>query len=91
LKNFIFLMLATLCGSAVPLVIPLAAVIGCFGVKALKVMRDRPSRPDLTAEDRGKLRRIAEMIEKMEGRVAVLETLLKEDQANREVTHEKAP
>jgi hypothetical protein len=84
-------MLATIGESALELAIPLAAVIGCFGVKALKVMRDRPSRPDLTAEDRGKLRRIAEMIEKMEGRIGVLETLLKEDQAKREVTHEKAP
>jgi hypothetical protein len=84
-------MLSTICESAMELAIPLAAVIGCFGVKALKVMRDRPSQQDLTAEDRGKLRRIAEMIEKMEGRIGVLETLLKEDQANREVTHEKAP
>jgi hypothetical protein len=72
------------------LVIPLAAVIGCFGVKALRIMRDRPLQPDLTAEDRGKLRRITEMIDKMEGRIGVLETLLKEDQAKREVTHEKA-
>jgi hypothetical protein len=84
-------MLATIGESALELAIPLAAVIGCFGVKALKVMRDRPSRPDLTAEDRGKLRRITEMIEKMEGRIGVLETLLKEDQAKREVTNEKAP
>jgi hypothetical protein len=84
-------MLATIFESAGALVIPLAAVIGCFGVKALKVMRDRPIQPDLTAEDRGKLRRITEMIEKMEGRIGVLETLLKDDQANREVTHEKAP
>ncbi len=84
-------MLATIGESTLELIIPLAAVIGCFGVKALKVMRDRPRQPDLTAEDRGKLRRITEMIEKMEGRIGVLETLLKEDQANKEVTHEKAP
>jgi hypothetical protein len=84
-------MLAAISESAMGLVIPLAAVIGCFGVKALKVMRDRPSQPDMTAEDRGKLHRIAEMIDKMESRIGVLETLLKEDQANREVTHEKAP
>lgn len=84
-------MLATIGESGLGLVIPLAAVIGCFGVKALKVIRDRPSQRDLTVEDRGKLRRISEMIEKMEGRIGVLETLLKEDQANREVTHEKAP
>jgi hypothetical protein len=91
LNNFIFLMLATICESAAALVIPLAAIIGCFGVKALKVIRDRPSQQDLTAGDRGKLRRIAEMIEKMESRIGVLETLLKEDQAAREVTREKAP
>jgi hypothetical protein len=84
-------MLASISESAVSLIIPLAAVIGCFGVKALKVMRDRPSQPGLTAEDRGKLRRITEMIEKMESRIGVLETLLKEDQTNKEVTHEKAP
>jgi phage shock protein B len=84
-------MMATIDESALSLLIPLAAVIGCFAVKALKVIRDRPNQPSLTAEDRGKLRRIAEMIEKMESRISVLETLLKEDQANREVTHEKAP
>ena len=84
-------MLATTCESVAALAIPLAAVIGCFGVKALRIMRDRPLEPDLTAEDRGKLRRITEMIDKMEGRIGVLETLLKEDQAKREVTHEKAP
>jgi hypothetical protein len=83
-------MLASTCESVAALIIPLAAVIGCFGVKALRIMRDRPFQPDLTAEDRGKLRRIAEMIEKMEGRIGVLETLLKEDEAKREVTHEKA-
>jgi len=72
------------------LAIPLAAIIGCFGVKALRIMRDRPIQTNLTAEDRGKLRRITEMVEKMEGRITVLETLLKEDQASREVTHDKA-
>jgi phage shock protein B len=81
-------MLATICESAMALVIPLAAVIGCFGVKALKVMRGRPSQADLAAEDPEKLRRIAEMIKKMESRIGVLETLLKEDQAKKEVTHE---
>jgi hypothetical protein len=80
-------MLATISESAVALVIPLGAVMGCF----LKVMRDRPSEPNLTAEDRGKLRRIIEMIEKMESRIGVLETLLKEDQTHEEVAHEKAP
>jgi hypothetical protein len=84
-------MMATIDESALSLLIPLAAVIGCFTVKALKVIRDRPNQPNLTAEDRGRLRRITEMIEKMESRISVLETLLKEDQADREVTHEKAP
>ena len=83
-------MLATSYESLAGMAIPLAAIIGCFGVKALRIMRDRPIQPDLTTEDRAKLRRIAEMIEKMENRIGVLETLLKEDQANREVTHEKA-
>jgi hypothetical protein len=83
-------MLANTCESLAALAIPLAAIIGCFGVKALRIMRDRPIQPNLTAEDRGKLRRIAEMIEKMESRIGVLETLLKEDQATKEVTHEKA-
>ncbi len=83
-------MLANTCESLAALAIPLAAIIGCFGVKALKIIRDRPIQPDLKAEDLGRLRRITEMLEKMEGRIAVLETLLKEDQASREVTHEKA-
>jgi hypothetical protein len=84
-------MMATIDEPALSLLIPLAAVIGCFTVKALKVIRDRPNQPTLTAEDRGKLRRITEMIEKMESRISVLEILLKEDQADSEVTHEKAP
>ncbi len=83
-------MLATSLEALASLSIPLVAIIGVFAVKALRIMHDRPSKTDLTAEDRAKLRRIAEMIEKMEGRVTALETLLKEDQANREVTHEKA-
>jgi hypothetical protein len=83
-------MLATTIESLAALAIPLAAIIGAFGVKALRIMRDRPIQPDLTPEDRGKLRRITEMIEKMESRIAVLETLLKEDAANKEVPHEKA-
>ena len=72
------------------LIIPLAAIIGVFTVKALKLCATIRSSADLTAEDRAKLRRITEMIEKMEGRITVLETLLKDDQASREVTHEKA-
>jgi phage shock protein B len=72
------------------LVVPLTAITGFFAVKALKIVRDRPMRADLTADDRAKLRRITEMIEKMEGRVTALETLLKEDQARSEVSHEKA-
>lgn len=83
-------MLATSLEALASLSIPLVAIIGVFAVKALRIIHDRPRKTDLTAEDRAKLRRIAEMIEKMEGRVTALETLLKEDQANREVTHEKA-
>jgi hypothetical protein len=82
-------MFATSIESLASLTIPLAAIIGCFGVKALRIMRDHPIQASLSAEDRGKLRRITEMIEKMEGRITVLETLLKEDQESREGTHEK--
>jgi phage shock protein B len=70
--------------------IPIVAIIGGFAVKALRIMRDRPISSDLSTEDRAKLRRITEMIEKMEGRITVLETLLQEDQASRGATHEKA-
>jgi len=83
-------MLATSLEALASLSIPLVAIIGVCAVKALRIMHDRPMKADLRAEDRAKLRRIAEMIEKMEGRVTALETLLKEDQTNREVTHEKA-
>lgn len=82
-------MFATSIDSLATLIIPLAAVIGVFTVKALRIMQDRPVRADLTAEDRAKLRRITEMIEKMESRITVLETLLKDDQTSREATHEK--
>jgi phage shock protein B len=82
-------MFATSIDSLATLIIPLAAIIGVFTVKALRIMQDRPIRADLTAEDRAKLRRITEMIEKMESRITVLETLLKDDQASREATHEK--
>jgi hypothetical protein len=44
-------------------------------VKALRIMPEHPIQADLTAEDRAKLRRITEMIEKMESRITVLETL----------------
>lgn len=83
-------MLATSLEALASLSIPLVAIIGVFAVKALRIMHERPMKADLTAEDRAKLRRITEMIEKLEGRVTALETLLKEDQANKEVTHEKA-
>jgi phage shock protein B len=72
-----------------PLSIPLAAIIGCFVVKALKVMRSHPVPPDLTEEDRARLSRITEMIDRMESRITALETLLKEDQASKDTTHEK--
>jgi phage shock protein B len=83
-------MYATSIEGVAPLIIPLAAIIGVFTVKALRIMRKHPIQADLTAEDRAKLRRITEMIEKMESRITVLETLLKDDQASREVTDEKA-
>jgi len=76
--------------SLAPLSIPLAAIIGCFAVKALKVIHRRPVQPDLTEEDRARLSRITEMIDRMESRVTALETLLKEDQASKDATHEKA-
>jgi len=75
--------------SLAPLSIPLAAIIGCFLVKALKVMYSRPVQPDLTEKDRARLSRITEMIDRMESRVTALETLLKEDQASKDATHEK--
>ena len=83
-------MYATSIEGLAPLIIPLAAIIGVFTVKALRIMRKHPIQADLTSEDRAKLRRITEMIEKMESRITVLETLLKDDQASREVTDEKA-
>jgi phage shock protein B len=83
-------MYATSIEGVAPLIIPLAAIIGVFTVKALRIMRKHPIQADLTSEDRAKLRRITEMIEKMESRITVLETLLTDDQASREVTDEKA-
>jgi phage shock protein B len=83
-------MLLTFIESLGPLSIGLVAVIGVFVVKALRVIHDRPIQTGPTAEDRLKLRRMTETIEKMESRVTALETLLKEDQANREVSHEKS-
>jgi hypothetical protein len=49
-----------------------------------------PAQPDFSAEDRAKISRITEMIDKIESRVAALETLLKEEQSNKVVTHEEA-
>ena len=72
------------------LAIPIVAIVCAFAFKALRVCRQYPTaRPDFSAEDRAKISRITEMIEKMESRVTALETLLKEEQANKAVTHEE--
>jgi phage shock protein B len=72
-----------------PLAIPLAVIFGVFACKALKIARSHPVQRGLTEEDRARLSRIAETIEKMEGRVSALETLLKDEQVKRDTTHEK--
>jgi len=73
------------------LAIPIVAIVCAFAFKALKVCRRYPpAQPDFSAEDRAKISRITEMIDKMESRVAALETLLREEQANKAVTHEEA-
>jgi phage shock protein B len=82
---------------AIPLVsiidgfsIPLLVIFGVFAIKALKITcRSRPIQGGLTVEDRARLNRIAEAIEKMEGRVSALETLLKDEQVKTDTTHEK--
>ena len=84
-------MLAVLIDHVAPLVIPIVAIVCCFAVKALKISRSYPpAQPDLTAEDRARISRITELINKLENRVTALETLLKEEQANKAVTHEEA-
>lgn len=84
-------MLAVLIDHVSPLVIPIVAIVCCFAVKALKISRSYPpAQPDLTAEDRARISRITELIDKLENRVTALETLLKEEQANKAVTHEEA-
>ena len=74
-----------------PFIIAIVAIVCCFAVKALKISRScSPAQPDLTAEDRARISRITELIDKLENRVTALETLLKEEQANKAVTHEEA-
>ena len=74
-----------------PFAIPIVVIVCVFAVKALRVCRQYPpARPDFSEEDRAKIRRISETIDKMESRVAALETLLKEEQANKAVNHEEA-
>ena len=73
------------------LVISIVAIVCAFAFKIIKVCRQYPpAQPDFSAEDRAKISRITEMIDKMESRVTALETLLKEEQANKAVTHEEA-
>ena len=82
---------------AIPLVatfgafsIPLLVIFGVFAIKALKITcRSHPIQGGLTVEDRARLDRIAEALEKMEGRVSALETLLKDEQVKTDTTHEK--
>jgi hypothetical protein len=87
-------MLATFIGgSVIPLVasvIPLVAIVCGCGVAALKILcRYPPARPDFSTEDRAKIGRITEMVDKMESRVTALETLLKEEQTNKAASHEQ--
>jgi phage shock protein B len=84
-------MLAMVISHFASLAIPIVAIVCAFAFKALKVCRRYPpAQPDFSAEDRAKIGRITEMIDKMESRVAALETLLREEQANKAVTHEEA-
>jgi phage shock protein B len=84
-------MLSVMIGHFAGLVVPVVAIVCVFGCKALKISRSYPpAQQDLNAEDRAKIDRITEMIDKMENRVTALETLLKEEQANKAVTHEEA-
>lgn len=84
---FIHPMLATFIGG---LVIPLVAIVCGCGVAALKIWcRYSPAQPDFSAEDRAKIGRITETVDKMESRVTALETLLKEEQTNKAASHEQ--
>jgi phage shock protein B len=84
-------MLAMVISHLASLAIPIVAIVCAFAFKALRLCRRYPpAQPDFSAEDRAKISRITEMIDKMESRVAALETLLKEEQANKVVTHEEA-
>ena len=77
--------------SLVPLLIPIVAILSAFGVKALRIMRENPTPAGPKAEDLAKLRRMMEALEQMEARITVLETLLKEDQEKKTMSHEKKP
>jgi hypothetical protein len=83
-------MLSVICASISPLAIPLFAIFCAFGVAALKIIRRYPAPgQDMTAEDRARIVRITQMIDKIESRVAALETLLKEEQSKKAVSHEE--
>ena len=72
------------------LVIPLVAIVCGCGVAALKILcRYSPAQPDFSAEDRAKIGRITEMVDKMERRVTALETLLQEEHTNKAASHEQ--
>lgn len=84
-------MVAVLIDHVAPLVIPIVAIVCCFAVKALRICRSHPpAQPELTSEDRARISRINELVQKLENRVSALEILLKEEQANKAVTHEEA-
>jgi phage shock protein B len=73
-----------------PFSIPLVVILGIFAIKALKLTcRGHPIQGGLTDEDRARLNRITEALEKMENRVSALETLLKDEQVRTDTTHEK--
>ena len=84
-------MVAVLIDHVAPLLVPIVAIVCCFAVKALRICRKYPpAQPELTAEDRARISRINDLVQKLENRVSALETLLKEEQANRAVTNEEA-
>ena len=84
-------MVAVLIDHVAPLVVPIVAIVCCFAVKALRICRTYPpAQPELNAEDRARISRIHDLVQKLENRVSALETLLKEEQANKAVTNEEA-
>ncbi|MES2569765.1 MAG: hypothetical protein V4710_06875 [Verrucomicrobiota bacterium] len=68
------------------LLIPLAAVIGAFTVKILKILREKPrgslQGSTFSSEERQTLERVAVMLDRMENRIEALETILIENAAS---------